>query len=103
MITGRMHRLPWMLGVVESEGLCSVGSFIANESELNKFDEDFDNLVPRLLDFYHTINESDRLAVTSKIRKEYFGDQKITNNLTKEIIQVGYLYLGLKNLVLSIF
>jgi uncharacterized protein YihD (DUF1040 family) len=91
MMTGRMRRLPWMLGVVNSEGIYPVGSFIANEAELKKFDEEFDNLVPHLLDYHHSVDESDRLAVTRKIRKEYFGDKKITKDLVKEIIKVRYL------------
>lgn len=90
MMSGRMSRLPWMVGIVNAEGICPVGTFIADEAELKKFDEDFENLAPLVLDFYHTVNESDRLEVTRKIRKEYFGDKNITINSALEIVKVGY-------------
>jgi uncharacterized protein YihD (DUF1040 family) len=93
MMTGRMRRLPWMVGVVDAEGIYPVGGFIANEAELKKFDEEFDDLVPHLLDYHHTVDESERLEVTRKIRKEYFGDKKITKDSVKEIIKVGYICL----------
>jgi len=79
-----------MVGIVNAEGICPVGTFIADEAELKKFDEDFENLAPLVLDFYHTVNESDRLEVTRKIRKEYFGDKNITINSALEIVKVGY-------------
>jgi hypothetical protein len=91
MITGKMKRMPWIVGIVESEGLYPVASFIANDAELKKLDEEFDELVPLLLDYYHTVNESHRLAVTQKIRKEYFGDKKIDKDAVKQIIKVKKL------------
>jgi len=88
MMSGRQRRLPWMLGIVDAEGLYPVANFIANDAELKKLDEEFDDLVPHLLDYYHTVNETDRLAVTRKIRKEYFGDKKVSKDTTKELIKV---------------
>jgi uncharacterized protein YihD (DUF1040 family) len=90
MKTGQMSRLPWMLGIANAEGICPVGTFIANEAELKKFDEDFDDLAPLVLDYDHTVNESDRLEVTRKIRKEYFGDSNITIQSANDIVKVGY-------------
>jgi len=88
MTAGNQRQIPWMVGVSDAEGLYPVASFIANEAELKKLDEEFDDLVPRLLDFYHTVDETDRLTVTRKIRKEYFGDKKISKDTVKEIIKV---------------
>lgn len=77
-----------MVSVVNAEGIYPVGTFIANEAEIKKFDAEFDDLAPLLLDYYHTINESDRLEATRKIRKEYFGDKNITKDLANEIVKV---------------
>ena len=77
-----------MIGTVDSEGLYPVANFINNEEELKRLDEEFDELVPFLLDFNHTVKPSDRLEVTRKIRKEYFGDKKISKETTKELIKV---------------
>jgi len=88
MVRGKQRQLPWMVGIVDAEGLYPVGTFIAKEAELKKLDEEFNNLVPRLLDYYHTVNDSERLNVTRRIRKEYFGDRKINMDTAKEIIKV---------------
>lgn len=94
MMSGRMRRVPWMVGVADAEGIYPAGNFIANEAELKKLDEEFDELVPLLLDYYHTVDESQRLAVTRKIRKEYFGDKKINKDTAKEIIKVRQIKLN---------
>ncbi|XP_065346396.1 venom carboxylesterase-6-like [Cloeon dipterum] len=88
MLSGRQKRLRWMIGTVDSEGLYPVANFINNEEELKRLDEEFDELVPFLLDFNHTVKPSDRLEVTRKIRKEYFGDKKISKETTKELIKM---------------
>ncbi|XP_059483605.1 uncharacterized protein LOC132201448 [Neocloeon triangulifer] len=89
MISGRMRRLPWMLGIVDAEGLYNVGTFINNEVKLEKLDKEFDELVPYILDFNHTVLATDRLEVTKRIRKEYFGDRKISKATAREIIKMA--------------
>jgi len=77
-----------MVSVVNAEGIYPVGTFIANEADLKKFDAEFDDLVPLLLDYHHSVNDSDRLEVTRKIRKEYFGEKNITKDSAQDIIKV---------------
>ncbi|XP_059482440.1 carboxylic ester hydrolase-like [Neocloeon triangulifer] len=89
LLSGMARRIPWMVGTVESEGLYPVASFIDNEEELKRLDEEFDELVPFLLDFNHTVKETDRLMVTRKIRQEYFGDKKVSKETTKELIKMA--------------
>jgi uncharacterized protein YihD (DUF1040 family) len=88
MKTGQMSRLPWMVSVVNAEGIYPVGTFIADEAKLKKFNEEFDDLAPLLLDYHHSVDESERLEVTRKIRKEYFGDKNITKDSANDIIKV---------------
>jgi len=90
MLNGKQRRLPWMVGVVEAEGLVPVASFIAKEEEMKKLDEDFDELVPQLLDYYHTVKKTDRLKVTKQIRKEYFRCKKVSNETANQLIKVTY-------------
>ncbi|XP_065346653.1 venom carboxylesterase-6-like [Cloeon dipterum] len=89
VLSGRMRRLPWMLGIVDAEGLYPVGTFINDEVELKKFDREFDELVPHLLHFQDSVEPADKRDVARKIRREYFGDREINKNVAKDIIKMA--------------
>jgi len=89
MKCGKQRRVPWMVGIMESEGLFPVASFIAKEEVLKELDANFNALVPQLLDFYHTVNESDRFKVTRQIRKEYFRYKKVSKKTATQLIKVN--------------
>jgi len=91
MKCGKQRRVPWMVGIMESEGLFPVASFIANTQFLNELNEIFEFLVPQLLDFKYTVNGTDVSRVTRKIRKEYFRSKNVSTETAMQLVKVNII------------
>jgi len=103
MKCGKQRRVPWMVGIMGAEGLYPVASFITKEDLMEELDENFNALAPQLLDLYDTVNITDMLRVTKKIRKEYFHYKEISNKTAKHLIRVLNKLLILAHFKLYIY
>lgn len=62
--------------------------FINNDTILKNIDENWNNVIPHILDYYNTIPQKNINHVSELIRKEYMGDADLIKGNTENFIQV---------------
>ncbi|XP_076233136.1 venom carboxylesterase-6 [Calliopsis andreniformis] len=85
---GNAMDVPWITGVVSEEGLYAAAEFVANDTRLKQLNDEWDEIVPYLLDFNDTIPLSKHTQVSQKIRKYYLGDKKVNDQTVKPVIEM---------------
>lgn len=66
-----------------------VVDFVADPSYLPQINEEWNELIPHILDYNYTVCPSQRDAVTQKIRQFYFKDKPVSKDTYPLLIQVG--------------
>jgi len=65
--------------------------FINNPKLLKYIDEDWNKVMPHILDYNYTIPQDKIANVSELIRKEYLGSKELVKGNTEEFIQVPNL------------
>jgi len=66
--------------------------FINNPELLKYIDEDWNKVMPHILDYNYTIPQDKIDNVSELIRKEYLGSKELVKGNTEQFIQVLNLY-----------
>jgi len=66
--------------------------FINNPKLLKYIDEDWNKVMPHILDYNYTIPQDKIDNVSELIRKEYLGSKELVKGNTEQFIQVLNLY-----------
>lgn len=66
--------------------------FINNPKLLKYIDEDWNKVMPHILDYNYTISQDKIDNVSELIRKEYLGSKELVKGNTEQFIQVLNLY-----------
>ncbi|XP_054276330.1 venom carboxylesterase-6-like [Macrosteles quadrilineatus] len=87
---GKVADLPWLTSITKDEGLYPAARFIDREELLNELNDNWNQIVPHILDFNFTIPSADINSVSDKIRQFYFkGDQVSIQNRNKLVELIG--------------
>jgi carboxylesterase type B len=79
----QINEVPWIVGVVEEEGLVDAASILLNKTLTAEINQDWHRIAPLSFDFRSTALEPD--AVSNQIRTFYFGSQEIGNQTQKSL------------------
>lgn len=86
---GEINKLPMIISVTEEDGLYPAAQFYSNSSYLEMINENWNDLIPVILD-YKASAPADRLKeVTQKIRQEYFQDQPLNEETIPNFTRVS--------------
>lgn len=88
LLEGRINNLPWIFSNVASEGLYPAADFIAKNQYLEEIDQFWNDLIPHILDFNHTVDINDRLSVLTKIREFYFHNMNVSETTYGNLIKM---------------
>ncbi|XP_060833735.1 venom carboxylesterase-6-like [Rhopalosiphum padi] len=80
--------VPWLSSVATHEGLYPGSEFINNPNLLKYIDENWNKVLPHILDYNYTIPQDKIDYVSELIRKEYIGSKKLVKGNTEEFIQM---------------
>lgn len=61
---------------------------ISDPKHLEELNNRWDELLPYLLDFNHTVDDSDRSEVIKKIRLKYLKDKKVNKETFLQVVDV---------------
>ncbi|XP_036331502.1 venom carboxylesterase-6 [Rhagoletis pomonella] len=81
---GNYTPVPWMAGVVPAEGAVRVLSILANETLKQQFNDNFHELLEKLLQFPEAFSRAQLKEKTQLIINEYFCGQAEINNATAQ-------------------
>lgn len=85
---GKVQDLPWITSVTTDEGLYPGAYFVHNVELLKELDNKWNEIVPHLLDYNYTVPEYKLNEVSTNIRRYYLGDQPVTIEFYKPIIEM---------------
>lgn len=68
-----------------------------------EIDNKWNEIAPFLLDYYYTVAPERRNEVSQKIRKFYYGDQQISVQNYKPLVQVSFIYFTVISFFLLIY
>lgn len=89
----QFQELPWIASATEAEGLYPAGEFMRHENYLPEIDQDWNKIIPFILDFNHTIPAKRIKEVSQKIRDHYLGTNiKLDKKLFSRFVDVS-IYL----------
>ncbi|VVC27651.1 Hypothetical protein CINCED_3A005726 [Cinara cedri] len=80
--------VPWMISVTTHEGLYPGSEFINNAALMKHIDENWNNVIPHILDYNYTIPGEQINNVSQLIRKEYIGNTVLKKGNTEQFIQM---------------
>ncbi|XP_015520316.1 venom carboxylesterase-6 [Neodiprion lecontei] len=86
--SGDVQDLPWITSGVSEDGLYPAALFIANATDLDYLNENWDAIAPSLLDFNYTIPVSNRSTVSELIKQHYLGTSEISNSTIDNFIHL---------------
>lgn len=69
----QFQELPWVASATEAKGLYPAGEFMRHENYLPEINQDWDKIIPFILDFNLTIPAKRIKNVSQKIREHYLG------------------------------
>ncbi|KAF2904193.1 hypothetical protein ILUMI_01985 [Ignelater luminosus] len=93
--SGNITDVPWLSGATTEEGTLVLYLLKFQFNELN---ERWDIVLPDVLNYEHTIAESDIVDVARKIKKFYLNDNKVTEDNIQSVIKLfsdRYFHLDL--------
>ncbi|XP_054737010.1 juvenile hormone esterase-like [Anastrepha obliqua] len=79
---GTYKPVPWLAGMVPGEGAVRVLSILANQTLKQQFNDNFHELLEKLLEFPESFNTAQLVAKTQHVIDEYFDGQAEINNAT---------------------
>lgn len=83
-----VNKVPWLVSFTSSEGLYPVEDFYTEE-RLNFIETNWNFVIPYILDYNYTVNGVNKDFVSDKIRKHYFGDEKLSKKTYRNLIQMA--------------
>ncbi|XP_046744724.1 venom carboxylesterase-6-like [Diprion similis] len=86
--SGDVQDLPWITSGVSEDALYPASLFIANATDLDYLNENWNTIAPSLLDFNYTIPVSNHSTVSELIKEHYLGGSKIGNSTIQEFIHM---------------
>ncbi|XP_025830548.1 venom carboxylesterase-6-like, partial [Agrilus planipennis] len=86
--SGKVKNLPWIFSMTESEGLYPAAEFVSNSRFLQEIQEQWDTLLPHILDFNHTLCSEKLNPVAQEIRDYYFKDKPISENSFSTLVKL---------------
>lgn len=87
--------MTWITGIVKEEGLYPTAQFFLKKEIMAELDTNWESIVPKLLQYHHSIPQSEQLSVSLKVREFYFGKKPINSeNLNALIRMVGDRLFG---------
>ncbi|KAF2904245.1 hypothetical protein ILUMI_01926 [Ignelater luminosus] len=94
--SGNITDVPWIITGTTEEGIYGIKGLNYQYDDLNKH---WNTLLPYVLDYIHTVAESDKASVAQKIKKFYLDGNEVTeDNIQSFIKLIGdrYFYLSLE-------
>ncbi|KAF5304384.1 hypothetical protein FQA39_LY09763 [Lamprigera yunnana] len=88
---GKVVDVPWIFSHVESEGLYPASEFISKKEYLQYIDDNWNEVIPHILDFNNTLGTNDKQKVLQKIRNFYFGNESIREGTFSKLVNVGFM------------
>lgn len=84
--------VPILFSFVSCEGLYPAADFATDIKYLKKIDQNWDEIVPFVLDYNNTVSSNDIKEVNKRIREEYFNDKRVTMDTYDNLIRVIFLF-----------
>uniref|UniRef100_U5EY55 Carboxylic ester hydrolase n=1 Tax=Corethrella appendiculata TaxID=1370023 RepID=U5EY55_9DIPT len=88
MERGEYNKYPILFSAAEAEGLYPSAEFMSDEKYLKDLDERWNELMPNVLDFVHSVDEKHRIEIAQLIREHYLQDKKVTPETFGEFTQI---------------
>lgn len=88
LLDGDAQNLPWITSVTTEEGLYPTAEWIANTKIMEYLSEQFNGLVPHILDYNFTVPEDKKQYILEQILEHYLHDKPVANS-SKEILQMA--------------
>uniref|UniRef100_A0A1B6E0H5 Carboxylic ester hydrolase n=1 Tax=Clastoptera arizonana TaxID=38151 RepID=A0A1B6E0H5_9HEMI len=85
---GNFQQIPWITSVTSEEGLYP-GAEMITKKYLKELDEKFNEIIPHLLDFNHTIKPELKQEVCMKIKEYYLKNKDVSQNTVQFIQMIG--------------
>ncbi|KAF5272311.1 hypothetical protein FQR65_LT04969 [Abscondita terminalis] len=85
---GKIMDIPWIFSNVESEGLYPGSEFISDTKYLAQINDQWNQLVPFILDFNYTVALRHQPEMLEKIRNFYFADKEVSEKTFSILIQM---------------
>lgn len=86
MKSGKMPRIPWILGVTESEGALRAPGILSEKHLIDQINDDFEHVAPVAVMYKKTAQDVE--GVTKAIREFYFGNKRIDRSTQKELVDM---------------
>lgn len=84
---GHVKDLPWVFSMADFEGLYPAFEFLEDRN-LEEIETRWNELLPFILDYNYTVDLKLQNEVSQKIKKQYLGGQKLTQNNVNSFIQM---------------
>lgn len=84
----KVQDVPWIASNVQAEGLYPAAEFVTDPTYLHEINTKWHDLLPFILDFNHTVEQSDRSVVLQKIRAEYLKDEPVNKDTFLKVVDV---------------
>ncbi|XP_025830539.1 venom carboxylesterase-6-like [Agrilus planipennis] len=84
----KLRNIPWIFSMVESEGLYPAAEFLQYPNSLKELNENWETLLPFLLDFNHTVDLKEQNSVVQKIRDHYFNGKSASRETFVNVLKM---------------
>lgn len=85
------QELPWIASATEAEGLYPAGEFMRHDNYLPEIDADWNEIMPFILDYNHTIPHERLNEISQKIREHYLGELVLDKNSFSKFVDVSFM------------
>lgn len=83
---GKVANYPWIVSWTNSEGLYPGSDFY--QEHIPYIDQNWNELLPAILDYNHTLKVELHNEISQRIRKKYLGNQAITKSNFMDLIRI---------------